>query len=245
MSYKSNSQQIDDIVEDIMNIFTNCSDMYIQLNQSYQNLTTTVKRKRKHNNKSSLILNDDYIPKRRCISNDLTFNQSTYDYLMNQSIQEVFNTAVNMQLESNLERNCFSSYSSHVYDSLLKDSSMNDVIEQSNSIEEAIVITESHAPFHIIHVNNTWENLCGYTKEEVQNRTLRFIQGALTDSKKLFDLGQALKSNLSHHTKLINYKKNGSAFLNDLTVNPLINESGIFGFIGVLRDQGDVFVSVV
>eukprot|EP01035_Chromulina_nebulosa_P018255 gene18255-23930_t len=122
---------------------------------------------------------------------------------------------------------------------------MNDVIEQSNYIGEAIVITESQAPFHIIHVNNTWESLCGYTKEEVQNRTLRFIQGALTDSKKLFDLGQALKSNLSHHTNLINYKKNGSPFLNDLTVNPLRNESGIIGFIGVLRDQGGVLLSVV
>jgi hypothetical protein len=47
----------------------------------------------------------------------------------------------------------------------------------------AIVVTEACAPFQIAHVNDSWEQLCGYTLDEIKGQTLACIQGPETDSK--------------------------------------------------------------
>ena len=42
---------------------------------------------------------------------------------------------------------------------------------------QARVITESVPPFRITHVNDAWEGLCGFTRQEAVGKTLGMLQG--------------------------------------------------------------------
>ena len=53
--------------------------------------------------------------------------------------------------------------------------------EALHETDRAVVVTTVDAPHRIIHVNQAWEDLCGYTKEQVLHRTLHLIQGPETN----------------------------------------------------------------
>ena len=98
------------------------------------------------------------------------------------------------------------------------------------SSPDAVVVTESHAPFRITHVNHAWEGLCGFTSSEAVGKTLEIIQGPKTSDRELKSLGEKCAKLTSPHQSttviLANYNKAGALFKNRLTVSPLLNESG-------------------
>lgn len=105
----------------------------------------------------------------------------------------------------------------------------------------AIVVTTATAPHTIIHVNRAWEVMCGFTKEEVVDKTLSLIQGKDTNKK----LVENIESKLENHCEkeldmyLINYRKNGESFTNHLTLGrlPLNDENTeIEFFVGLLEE---------
>jgi len=98
------------------------------------------------------------------------------------------------------------------------------------SSPDAVVITESHSPFRITHVNHAWEGLCGFTSSEAVGKTLEILHGPKTSGRDLRSLGEKC-SKLTHPHQsttviLANYNKAGALFKNRLTVSPLLNESG-------------------
>jgi PAS domain S-box len=104
----------------------------------------------------------------------------------------------------------------------------------------AIVITETEMPFRIVSVNDSWEQLCGYTRSECKGMTLGCIQGPETNKAAVTALMAQLLKGEEAGTVLTNYNKNGRKFHNRLRVGPLKNDSGkITHFIGVLKEVNE------
>jgi len=109
----------------------------------------------------------------------------------------------------------------------------------SATSSEPQVFTLIEPPFRIVHVNAAWCLLCGYAANEALGKSLKLLQGAATDRQVLNAMHAALAQRRGARVRLINYKKDQSAFENDLTVTPLTDEMGaVSHFLGVLRDAG-------
>ena len=103
---------------------------------------------------------------------------------------------------------------------------------------DAIVVTETAAPFRIVSVNPAWEQLCGFTKEESIGKTLGMLQGPQTDKAAITALLSQMMRGEEAGTELTNYDKSGRKFQNRLTLGPLRSEetNKITHFVGLLKE---------
>jgi PAS domain S-box-containing protein len=102
---------------------------------------------------------------------------------------------------------------------------------------EARVITEARPPFQILHVNQAWQDLCGFTSSEVLGQSMTIVQGERTDKSTLKHLRRELAKGQHCSVMVCNYKRSGEPFINFLQVSPVINASGcITHFVGQLED---------
>ena len=86
---------------------------------------------------------------------------------------------------------------------------------------EACVITEATKPHRIVHVNDTWSRVCGFSAEEVIGQTCAVLQGFGTCKVTLGQLRDAVLQGQTFAVQLLNYRKGGQPFMNTLTVAPL------------------------
>ena len=86
---------------------------------------------------------------------------------------------------------------------------------------DAVVVTAATPPFEIVSVNQAWVNLCGYSSAEAIGSTCRCLQGPETSRAALAELHGAIAQRRRATVRLVNYKKSGERFINDLTVEPL------------------------
>ncbi|MEX0779860.1 MAG: PAS domain S-box protein [Balneolales bacterium] len=92
---------------------------------------------------------------------------------------------------------------------------------------DSIVITELDLEDpRIVYVNDGFLKLSGYTREEVMGKTPRILQGPKTDRKVLDRLTSCLKEGKSFFGQTINYKKDGSEFVNQWDIHPLVDNQG-------------------
>lgn len=104
---------------------------------------------------------------------------------------------------------------------------------------QARIITKMESPNHVVYANQAWEQLCGYTCQEVLGKEgLKFLQGEATDRLTLQKIKQAVQQGSRVRVNLINYKKDGTAFLNRLQISPLQSRPGeATHLLGVLSDM--------
>lgn len=101
----------------------------------------------------------------------------------------------------------------------------------------AIVITEATKPFRVVDVNSAWESLCGHSYVEAKGRTLGdLLQGPETNKQAATALIAQLLLGEEAGTCLTNYRKDGRPFRNRIRVGPLLDESKVTHFIGVLQE---------
>jgi PAS domain S-box-containing protein len=78
----------------------------------------------------------------------------------------------------------------------------------------------------IVYVNDGFTRMTGYSKEEVIGKTPRILQGPKTDRKVLDTLKSRLKDGQAFFGHTVNYRKDGSEFINQWDIHPLTNEEG-------------------
>ncbi|BCX82475.1 adenylate cyclase [Methylomarinovum caldicuralii] len=91
-----------------------------------------------------------------------------------------------------------------------------------DSTRDGLTIAEVRDNDHpLIYVNSAFERLTGYSRLEVLGRDCRFLQGPETDRRTVDLLKAALIEGRPACVILLNYRKDGSAFWNELSVAPI------------------------
>ncbi len=128
----------------------------------------------------------------------------------------------------------------------LRDISERKRVEESLKLREraiaassnGIVITDATQPHNpMIYVNPSFEKITGYSAAESIGRNCRFLQGSDRHQISLFDLRKAIQEQRECHAVLLNYRKDGTPFWNDLYIAPVLNEHGeLTNYIGIQTD---------
>lgn len=107
---------------------------------------------------------------------------------------------------------------------------------------DVVVITEADAldapngP-RIVYVNDAFERLTGYTKNEAIGRTPRILQGPETDRQQLKQIRRALQNKEPIRCEVLNYSKTGQSYWLELDITPLFDvERNCTHFVAVQRD---------
>jgi diguanylate cyclase (GGDEF)-like protein/PAS domain S-box-containing protein len=89
----------------------------------------------------------------------------------------------------------------------------------------------------ILYANPAFTGITGYSAEELVGRTCRFMQGPGTDQQTVAAMDQALLSGSDFVGEILNYRKSGEPFWNDLAITPVIGAGGGTDyFVGITRD---------
>jgi PAS domain S-box-containing protein len=97
-------------------------------------------------------------------------------------------------------------------------------------LNDVVLITELDPALvsgpHITFVNNAFERLTGYRREEVLGRPTSLLHGPLTSTAELQRIEQALAQQCSVRAELVNYTKSGRPFWIEIEIVPLVGVRG-------------------
>jgi PAS domain S-box-containing protein len=103
------------------------------------------------------------------------------------------------------------------------------------TISEGSLIAD--AGQNTIYANAAFMTITGYSQQEMAGQNCRLLQGPGTDPKTLDRLRRTLADGGVFRGHLLNYRKNGTVFWNDLTISPLRDAAGLIThFVSVQRD---------
>lgn len=107
-----------------------------------------------------------------------------------------------------------------------------------NASNDGIVVAEQEGDDNIlIYVNKAFEDLTGYSSEDILYQDCRFLQRGDRDQPGLHAIREAVKSGKPCRQVLRNYRKDGSMFWNELSITPVYNETDqLTYFIGIQKD---------
>ena len=107
-----------------------------------------------------------------------------------------------------------------------------------NASKDGIVIAEQEGSDNIlIYANRAFEELTGYSEDEILYQDCRFLQAGDRDQAPLAEVREAIRRGESTRVVLRNYRKDGSLFWNELTITPVFNDDDhLTYFIGIQRD---------
>ena len=105
----------------------------------------------------------------------------------------------------------------------------------------ALVLTNPHLDGNpIVYANRAFEKITRYSIEAAIGRNCRFLQGDDTDPAHVRQIGEALEAERDISVDIVNYRADGTKFLNRLMITPLYDESGkLQCFLGVQRDMSE------
>ena len=89
----------------------------------------------------------------------------------------------------------------------------------------------------LVWVNPAFSRITGYSFEEVAGRNCRFLQGPATDRARSWRSGRRWTAHESITVTLVNYRKDGTAFWNEVSMSPVFDGRGdVTNFVGVQAD---------
>ncbi|MBG6180442.1 putative bifunctional diguanylate cyclase/phosphodiesterase [Arthrobacter sp. CAN_A1] len=100
---------------------------------------------------------------------------------------------------------------------------------------EVTLITDARQ--NIVHVSQTFTTITGYSPEDVVGLNCRLLQGPGSDPETKRAMRTAMAAGEPFRGEILNYRKDGSAFWNDLSMVPLRDAGGrIVHYASVQRD---------
>lgn len=107
-----------------------------------------------------------------------------------------------------------------------------------NAATNGVVIADARLPdFPITYVNKGFERITGYTHDMVVGLNCRFLQGQNTELTAVNKIRQTLKNKEGCEVLILNYRKDGTPFWNNLKISPVKDDSGIVThFVGIQTD---------
>lgn len=104
-----------------------------------------------------------------------------------------------------------------------------------------VLITDERFPGHpVIYANDGFSKLTGYAIEEIIGKNLKLLQGPETDPQTVREIHQAIQAQRPYNGTLLNYRKDGTPFWNEMNIEPVFNEHGeLVNYVGVQHDVSD------
>ena len=91
----------------------------------------------------------------------------------------------------------------------------------------SVVISDPSLPDNpMIFVSDEFENQTGYSPDEAVGRNCRFLQGPDTDPHAVEAIRNALNAQTRFTIDILNYRKDGSSFVNRLRIRPIYDGDG-------------------
>lgn len=99
-------------------------------------------------------------------------------------------------------------------------------------------VTLGNPKRELVYVNEAFLRLTGYSREELLNRSCgRLLQGPGTSPATTALMRDTLAAGKAFHGEILNYRKDGTPFWNDLSVTPIFDAQGVLTeYFGVQRD---------
>lgn len=93
--------------------------------------------------------------------------------------------------------------------------------------EMSVVFSDPHEKDNpMIFVSSEFEIQTGYSREEAVGKNCRFLQGPATNPHAIEAIRQGLKAQTRFTIDILNYRKDGSAFMNRLRIRPIYDGNG-------------------
>ncbi len=105
-----------------------------------------------------------------------------------------------------------------------------------------IIIADAKDPdLPIIYCNTAFSRLTGYRRSEAIGKNCRFLQNDDRDQEAIVTMAKAIQNGEACRVVLRNYRKDGSLFWNELSINPLYDEEQrLTHYIGVQNDVTEI-----
>ncbi|WP_246939624.1 PAS domain S-box protein [Bacillus pinisoli] len=107
-----------------------------------------------------------------------------------------------------------------------------------NKTTTGVIITDPNLPNNpTIFVNDAFTQLTGYSEEEVLGQNCKFLQGEESNGETIQQISQAVKNGQGLTIEILNYKKDGTKFWNELKIDAIYDQSGKLSyFMGFQTD---------
>jgi len=97
--------------------------------------------------------------------------------------------------------------------------------------------------FPVIFANDQFIRLTGYPRSETIGKNCRFLQGADREQESRTEIRQAIEAGKSVRTMLRNYRKDGTPFINELSLFPITDPDGtVTHYLGIQNDVTDTLI---
>ena len=78
----------------------------------------------------------------------------------------------------------------------------------------------------LIYVNDSYVKMTGYSRRDLLGRNPRFLQGEETSPQELRRVAELLSTGQPYLGDLLNYRQDGSTFVNRMAIHPVFNSQG-------------------
>ncbi|RYF44408.1 MAG: hybrid sensor histidine kinase/response regulator, partial [Cytophagaceae bacterium] len=112
--------------------------------------------------------------------------------------------------------------------------SLRDALQENNqraiaiqNLTGGVIITDPRqADNPIVFANPGFYELTGYTPSDVLGRNCRFLQGPKTDPAIVQEMRDAVKYRTRWQGVVLDYRKDGTQFINQVSINPVFDDKG-------------------
>lgn len=104
------------------------------------------------------------------------------------------------------------------------------------ALPQSVIVTKaSDRANPIIYANPAFCDLTGYSCDEVMGRDCDMLGGVGTSKESRSEMREAVEARRRYHGVILNYRKDGTPFWNDLTIVPIEDDSDLY-FVGIQSD---------
>ena len=110
-----------------------------------------------------------------------------------------------------------------------------ELLKEALSERERGVVITNKAEI-VEYVNESFLSMIGYRHRDVIGRKLSFLQGALTTPESVDFIRQKLREQVEFEAEIINYRKNGEAYIFHLSVKPVFSNKQLTHYVAYEQD---------